>query len=247
MKARLRVKPEGSVVHVEWLLDGREFMQTLASAFPLISREEIEQVFSDIALKSEASVKDISALNIEETALKIQERLLALGELQLQRELLLEELEKLRVEYELLARPEDVVKEFLQSAGFPSVHVEWTLTKDEKVVQEEGRLKVRLNILNYRLILPVLLERFLLELPFPEPEEEDYINEPIYFAWSLKSYMEKTGVSPEEFLSQLSQNTFSPHKQAGILLVAVDYGLQELPEEEYIKRCWTYYKEEEKS
>ena len=191
MKARLRVKPEGSVVHVEWLLDGREFMQTLASAFPLISREEIEQVFSDIALKSEASVKDISALNIEETALKIQERLLALGELQLQRELLLEELEKLRVEYELLARPEDVVKEFLQPLGFPSVHVEWTLTKDEKVVQEEDRL---IKLPAFLKSIFQALKTAILFLPVPALELEKAARLTVFISLQQMTFW-KTGCS----------------------------------------------------
>lgn len=224
MKVELRTEVKGGKVELEWLLDGEEFFSALEKAFPFISKEEIEQ--TRFPAKREVSLSEFASLNLQEELNQIQELLITLGELNLMRKLLLEELSKTRLSVEVEVEPEKQIKRFVEeSLGLPA-KVEVSLTGEESIEKDGEGARVRVNILTYKLLLPIAIERFKLSFPFSEPEKE-----PIYFAWSLKAYIEKAKPEPlADFLTSLL-SVVSPARRLGVELVAIDYGLYEPSEE----------------
>lgn len=238
MRVELRTELKGNKVLLEWLLDGGEFFSALEKAFPFVAREEVENALGGFLAKREVSLSEFAGINLEEELKQIQELLITLGELNLMRKLFVEELSKTRLTVNVETDPEKNIKRFVEEALSMPAEVELTIVGEESIEQNSAGVKVRANILTYKLLLPIAIERFRLSLPFDNDEKE-----PVYFAWSLKAYIEK--VKPEplvEFLTSL-MSVVSPLRQLGIKLVAMDYGLEEVSEE--LREYYDIYKQEE--
>jgi hypothetical protein len=249
IEVRLSSEGNGEVlVRWEWLINGETFGDAVGKLFPFLSGEEVAYLSGRwLSPTTFAGGMDLERFDLElikEALLRhkheLEGFLSLLHKLNLYKKLIMEKLVEVGRE-ELNLDVEEEIKEYVsKELGMPVKSVELSVDKSEKITATEEGLVVRANLLNYHITLPIAVERFRLELPFPEEEEEDYINEPLYFAWSLKSYIKRTNPPVEKYLSMLDKEL---PDSLGLYLVKADYGLVEpFPEDD---DYWVEYREVE--
>lgn len=250
-KIEVKISPDNKVyISWTWLVNGEEdWLKAVSEVFTYLTQEEINHEYAKWSIYTfsagtELTMDEFNLRWAEEkmTAhkLKIEEFLRRLHRLNIYKKLVLEKLRGIKP-VEVKLNIEEEIKDYAKERfGLNVKSVELCVDKPTKITETEDGLMLRTNPFNYQYAVPIALERIRLGMPFPEPEEDDYANEPLYFAWSLKSYIKRNNIEPVKFLKELDKY-FSD--ELGLYLVQADYGLVKPLDDD--DDYWMEYKEVE--